>query len=275
MSAVAPRISPFRDPDLRVSPRSGFLAAPSEDDILYPESDGKPMADNTLQWDWMVMIVGELRELFAGQEIFVAGDLLWYPVEGNARISAAPDAMVVFGRPPGHRRSYLQWKESGLGPQVVFEVLSQSNTDDELDAKLNFYSRYGVEEYYVIDPDEKEVEGYVRRGERLGRIRKILGYISPRLGTRFEKSQGELLLLMPSGRPFQSRADRIGELMTEIRRNAQLAEEERSRAEVETERADAEKHRAEAEQTRADAESAAKLRLAAKLRELGVDPDAD
>ncbi len=272
MSTVAPSTARFRDADARGPQRSDFLAPPSEDDLLYPESDGKPMADNTLQWDWMVMIVGELRDLFAGQEVFVAGDLLWYPVQGQ-RISAAPDAMVVFGRPAGHRRSYLQWKEGGLGPQVVFEVLSHTNTDDELDAKLEFYERYGVEEYYIIDPDEMEVEGYVRRGERLGRIRKILGFTSPRLGIRFEKPQGELTLLMPSGLPFQSRADRVEELMLEIRQNAELAEGERSRAEAEMQRAETEKQRAETEKQRADAEHAAKLLLAAKLRELGVDPD--
>jgi hypothetical protein len=70
-------------------------------EAVYPDSDGKPMADFTLQWDWMVKIVGELREVFAGQTVFIAGDLLWYPVEGDPRIVTAPDALVVFDRPPG------------------------------------------------------------------------------------------------------------------------------------------------------------------------------
>ena len=42
-------------------------------DVVYPESDGKPMADNTLQWDWIVMIVEELRQQFAGQAPTSAG----------------------------------------------------------------------------------------------------------------------------------------------------------------------------------------------------------
>ena len=58
-------------------------------DVVYPESDGKPMADNTLQWDWMVKIVGELREQYAGQEVFVAGDLFWYPIEGDPKTVSA------------------------------------------------------------------------------------------------------------------------------------------------------------------------------------------
>ncbi len=105
-------------------------------DVVYPESDGKPMADNTLQWQWRAMIVEEPREQYAGQAVLVAGDLLWYPSEGEPRIHAAPDAMVAFGRPDGHRSSYLQWKEADIAPQVVFEVLSPSNSDEELDDKL-------------------------------------------------------------------------------------------------------------------------------------------
>ena len=74
-------------------------------DVVYPESDGKPIADKTLQWQRRVMIMEELREQFAGQAVLVAGDLLWYPSEGEPRIHATPDAMVAFGHPDGHRSS--------------------------------------------------------------------------------------------------------------------------------------------------------------------------
>ncbi len=186
-------------------------------DVVYPESDGKPLADNTLQWDWMVKIVGELRAMFAGREVFVAGDLFWYPVQGAPKIVTAPDAMIVFGRPAGNRGSYIQHREGDLAPQVVFEVLSPSNTDDELDCKLEFYDAHGVEEYYLIDPYDHLVTGYVRRGRRLGPIRKILGFTSPRLGIRFEIIDGELLIIGKTGRPFQSRAKRLAELTAKLR----------------------------------------------------------
>ncbi len=217
----------------------------SDLDVVYPESDGKPMADNTLQWEWMVLIVEELREQLAGQEVFVAGDLLWYPVEGQSRINAAPDAMVVFGRPAGHRKSYIQHSEDGLAPQVVFEVLSASNTDEELDAKLEFYERYGVEEYYVIDPAEHLVNAYVRRGARLNPIRKLTGFVSPRLGLRFEWIDGGLIIIGKSGRRFQKRLDRVEDLLENLGEERQNVERERRE----------------------------KQRLAAKLRELGIDPE--
>lgn len=235
--------------------------------VVYPESDGKPMADNTLQWDWMVKIVGELREQYAGQPVFVAGDLFWYPVEGDPRTVAAPDALVAFGRPPGYRGSYKQWEEGGVVPQVVFEVLSPGNTDEEMEAKLDFYERHGVEEYYFIDPYEEVYEAYHRRGDRLRPVRqsRLNGFVSPRLGVRFQTAGG-LKLFAPDGREFQAREERVQEIAEELRKTALAFEEERERRIEETRRADAE-HR------RADAERQARDVLAAKLRELGVNPD--
>ncbi|MFN3316640.1 MAG: hypothetical protein ACK40K_07495, partial [Raineya sp.] len=59
--------------------------------IVYPDSDGELMADNTKQFNWIVLIKEGLEALFAHrQDVFVAGDLLWYPVEGNPKIRKAP-----------------------------------------------------------------------------------------------------------------------------------------------------------------------------------------
>ena len=137
-----------------------------EDGIVYPDCDGEPMSDNSLQWDWMVKIVCELRVMFAGRQILVAGNLLWYPLKGQPKVRAAPDAFVVFGRPPGYRGSYIQWKEDDRPLNVVFEVLSPGNTPTEMALKFEFYERHGADEYYVIDPERKGVTGYVRDGDR-------------------------------------------------------------------------------------------------------------
>jgi Uma2 family endonuclease len=228
-------------------------------DVVYPESDGKPMADNTLQWDWIVRIVSELREVFAGQTVFVAGDLFWYPVRGNPRIVTAPDAVIAFGRPAGYRGSYKQWEEDNVAPQVVFEILSPNNTEEEMESKFLFYERHGVEEYYVIDPDEPTAYGYFRREGTLVPITRLSGYVSPRLGIRFELSPEEVHIFTPSGRPFQDRTDRVREIEEELRRTTEAIDQERLRA-VEAER------EAAVERTRNDA-------LRTRLRELGVDPD--
>ena len=82
--------------------------------IIYPEDDGQPMAENTLQFQWIVTIKEGLERAFRDRpDVFVAGDLLWYPTEGEPETRQAPDAMVVFGRPKGYRGSYRQWEEGG------------------------------------------------------------------------------------------------------------------------------------------------------------------
>jgi hypothetical protein len=53
--------------------------------IIYPDSDGKPMSDNTKQFRLIVLIKENLEILYAAiDDVFVAGDLLWHPVEGNS-----------------------------------------------------------------------------------------------------------------------------------------------------------------------------------------------
>src|SRR4051795_2534945 len=116
--------------------------------IDYPDSDGLPMSDNTLQFQWITTLVGGLEALFRDDpNVFVAGDLLWYPVEGDNVTRSAPDAMVAFGRPKGYRGSYKQWVEGGIAPQVVFEILSPGNRAGRMVRKFRFYERFGVEEY--------------------------------------------------------------------------------------------------------------------------------
>ena len=53
------------------------VGGPARQSIIYPESDGKPMADNTLQFRYIVTIQGGLDSMFAADpNVFVAGDLL-------------------------------------------------------------------------------------------------------------------------------------------------------------------------------------------------------
>ena len=76
------------------------------------------MSDTTLQFKWIVTIEGGLDALFIDDpDVFVAGDLLWYPTEGKPGIRSAPDVMVVFGRPKGDWGSYMQWGKTGLHPR--------------------------------------------------------------------------------------------------------------------------------------------------------------
>src|SRR5687767_4834787 len=98
---------------------------PTAEVIIYPESDGLPMADNDKQFRWIYTLYGNIAALFRDhQDVKVGGNMFWYPVEGNSEIRVAPDVYVVFGRPKGDRASYQQWNEDNVPMTVVFEVLS-------------------------------------------------------------------------------------------------------------------------------------------------------
>lgn len=218
------------------------IETPSKPEIIYPESDGKPMADNTKQFTWIVTIKENLEILFADvPDVFVAGDLLWYPVEGEPKICQAPDTMVVFGRPKGDRGSYKQWKEDNIPFQVVFEILSPNNTLKEMAKKLGFYNQYGVEEYYLYDPDKNDLTGWIRGKSELQVIEEINNWVSPRLQIRFDLTPTSLNIYRPDGQRFLT--------FLELEQRAKDAEQ-----------------RAEAAQARIQA-------LEARLREMGIDPN--
>lgn len=227
-----PSVAPARPPTSQLPPNN----------IHYPESDGQPMADNTKQFHYIVSIKSGFDALYRDNpNVFIAGDLLWYPVEGNNKIRQAPDVMLAYGRPKGDRGSYLQWAEGRIAPQIVFEVLSPGNRMTEMEKKRRFYEQYGVEEYYQYDPDRGDLVGWLRRDERFEVIEEMEGWVSPRAGVRFSLEEGELVLYQPDGQRFLTYLELLA-------------------------RAEAERQRAETEHQRAE-------RLAARLRELGVDPD--
>lgn len=220
-----------------------------QEPLEYPSSDGKPIADNTKQARWIISLYNNIRRYFLHKEVFIAADLLWYPVEGQPGISAAPDTMIVFGRPDGDRSSYRQWQEEGIAPQVVFEVLSPSNTPMEMFKKQHFYEQYGVEEFILIDPGKKEADPerfvpYLRVGDHLQATDfETVDWTSPHLGFRFRQEGDRVLIFYPDGSPFQT-FEEIGEEL------------------------EAEKQRAESEKQRADKAEQELEQLRAKLRDL-------
>ena len=220
----------------------------STNEIIYPDSDGQPMADNTLQFQWIVTIKENLELIYADTpDVFVAGDLLWYPVEGNNKIRQAPDALISFGRPKGYRGSYMQWKEDNIPPQVVFEVLSPGNRRTEMARKLLFYERYGVEEYYEYDPYDVELVGYQRRESGLEPLESVDGWVSPRLDVRFSLQPETLVIYRPDGSRFLTFVElgqQLSETSQQLSETSQQLEQSQSKA----------------------------ARLAARLEALGIDP---
>jgi len=212
--------------------------------LIYPESDGKPMGETTLQVKWIITLFNGLQGLFRDRNnVFVAADLFWYPKYADPTTVTAPDVMVVFGRPKWDRPSYKQWEEDNIPPQVVIEIQSPGIKVAELAEKFTFYRRYGVEEYYLYDPKAHHLSVWRRSGRKLVSVKDVNGWVSPRLKVRFEATSTEpLQIIRPDGGAVRTYL----ELLTENEVQRKRAEEANRRAAL----------------------------LAARLRELGVDPDA-
>jgi hypothetical protein len=137
-------------------------------------------------------------------------------------------------------------------------------------AKLRDYERYGVEEVYYYDPQDGQLRAWLRQDGQLKPVGRVEGWQSPRLKIRFRPKAGEMKIERPDGSAFES----FDEVTERAQRERERAQQERERAHQERQRAHQERQRAQQERQQAQQERERADRLAAKLRALGVDPDA-
>jgi Uma2 family endonuclease len=213
--------------------------------VIYPESDGKPMAENPTQGRVIRTLVCGFERLFDGRaDVFVVGDFFWYPVQGDSKTVAAPDVTVIADLPkPINSRamgSYQQWVFGGR-VMLAAEVLSPSNTWTEMARKHEFYEQFGVEEYWVFDPMDGELRVYLRDGERLREVAdSTTGWTSTTTGVSLAVEGFELLVRDVNGRLWLAPADeaiardeawsRIEEMERNSRRAARQAFEAEAEA---------------------------------------------
>lgn len=132
---------------------------------------------------------------------------------------------------------------------MVFEILPPGNALKEMAKKFRFYEQYGVEEYYLYNPDKVDLSGWLRSPTgQLDVIDEMGGWVSPRLQIRFEPSESGLQIFRPDGQPFLTFVE-----LEALRVQAQ------QRAEQAQQRAEQAERRAE--------------QFAERLRTLGIDPD--
>jgi len=158
----------------------------------------------------------------------------------------------------------------------VFEILSPGNTQDEMEKKLLFYDRHGVEEYYIYNPSNNQLRGWLRAEDGLDAIALMENWASPRLGIRFDLSGSQLQIYRPDGTRFFSYVE-ICQLLEEERQRAEVAEtalaEERQRAEVAETALAEERQRAEVAETVLEEERRRGQILVERLREMGINLD--
>jgi len=253
--------------------RAVVASLPSEPErALPPEGDGHRVPKKRA--------FEALDEFFRrrGRQVYLSSELpIYYPDEPMF----APDLLAVLDVEPHHRDKWTV-SEEGRGLDFVLEIHVSGDRAKDLEQNVERYARLGIPEYFVFLP---------RRGRLLGYRLESGGVYTPIVPQRgFWPSgvlgveltvEGDLLRFFVGDAPLPDARELIDRLSTMVdaavvraEEEARRAEEEARRAEDEARRAEDEARRAEDEARRAEDEARRAERYAAKLRELGVDPDA-
>jgi Uma2 family endonuclease len=195
-----------------------------DDPDLWPESDGKPMAENATNRIQMTNLIFALEQALAPRvRVCVGGNQMMYYDITDRRRHVSPDVYAALDIEPGIREKWQTWREGGLFPQVVFEITSKSTAKEDLGSKRALYARLGVEEYYIFDPAGKlrsPFQCFRRQGSQLDPVPIAHDSIySPALDLELCVVHSWLRVIDPAtGHPF---------LTPEEERQAHLAAEER------------------------------------------------
>jgi len=233
-----------------------------DEDIEYPTSDGRPMAESNLHRKVMADLIAALERHFLDEPLaWAGGNFLLYYEKGNPRASVSPDVVLVRGIEKWDRPLYKLWEE-GRPPDFVIEVTSSSTRREDLSAKKGLYERLGVSEYFLFDPTgdylNPRLQGYrLEQGRYLRLAQDPDGSLPSRITG---------LRLRPEGLNLRLIDARTGERLLWI------AEETAARQAAERKVEDAER-RAEVAERKAEAEAAARNRLEEELASLRAGLD--
>lgn len=228
----------------------------ADDTPSFPPPDlwsDEPPLESDLHRDQIDLLVRLIRWIFrpdgigGRSDVYIAGNLTVYysPNQKKSEFFRGPDVFAVLGTDPRRRRSWTVWHEGGQYPNIIIELLSDSTADVDRGEKKEIYqSIWRVPEYFWFDPVTLEFQGF----------QLIHGHY-------------EALNPNPQGQLWSQELgfylgihDRQLRLFTENGSLVPLPEEA------------AEERAEQAEQRADEAEQRAEI-LAARLRELGIDPD--
>jgi Uma2 family endonuclease len=240
--------------------------AHSQQEIIYPSSDGEPLAET---YDHLIAITTTLLILLKhleGQQATVLADQFLYYAQGFPRLRVAPDVMVILGVAPGGRDNYKTWVE-GQVPAVIFEMTSPGTRSQDEVEKKKLYESIGVAEYWQFDPRGEWIVEKLRGYRLVGDLERVY---MPIVDNRSNVLQ--LQLSVDQKIIAFHRLDNGVKLLTNDELNIALEQTEQ-RFETEMVARQQAEQRAEAESQRADLAAQRAEVLADRLRQLGLDPE--
>jgi Uma2 family endonuclease len=210
------------------------------EDVIFPPGDlysDEPPLETELHLRQIILLLKCLEWLWRDRnDFYVAGNLTIYysPQQRKSSDFRGPDFFVVLGTQRKTRKSWVVWQEEGKYPNVIIEILSPKTAIvDREDKKKIYQDTFRTPDYFWFDPDTLEFVGF----------HLVDGTYQP----LEPNSEGQLW--------SQQLGLYLGVIQQKLRfftAEGELVPTPEEVAESETQRAD---------------------RLAAKLRELNIDPD--
>ncbi len=277
---------------------------PDATDLLSDE----PEMESTLHFLQLALLVNCLEFLWTGRsDYFIGANLTIYFNRQQLKTKdfRGPDFFLVRDSDNRPRASWVVWEEDGKYPDLIIELLSDSTAEiDRVVKKKIYQERFRTPEYFWFSPDTMEFMGFhlvdgkyveIQPNDHGLRWSQVLGFYlgvhegqlryfrpdSSLAATVQEALQRTSQDAIEQAQAFLHEKARAEQALQQVSQETQRAEQalqqvsqETQRAEQETMRAEQEARRAEQETMRAVKETHRAERLATKLRELGIDPDA-
>jgi len=220
------------------------------ENVIFPPGDlysDEPPWETELHLEQIMLLLKCLKWLWRDRnDFYAAGNLTIYYSQNKRKTEdfRGPDFFVVLDTERKTRKSWVVWEEDGKYPHLILEILSEStaNIDRELKKKL-YQQTFRTPDYFWFDPYTLEFAGFhLVDGKYQPLEPNNQGHLwSQQLELYLGIHQGLLRYFTPEG-----------ELVPTPEEVAELAESERQQKEIALSRVE---------------------KLAAKLRELNIDPD--
>ncbi|MEM9220198.1 MAG: Uma2 family endonuclease [Cyanobacteria bacterium P01_F01_bin.150] len=271
---TAPTTNPIPNsptPQLPNSPTPQLPNSPTPqlpNDITFPPIDlysDEPPLESSLHLEQLLLLLACLNwEWKDRNDYFAGGNLTVYysPRQLKSEDFRGPDFFVALGTEKHPRKSWIVWEEGGKYPNIIIELLSDSTASTDRNLKKTIYQdTFRTPDYFWFSPDTQEFKGFhLVDGSYKALEPNEKGWLwSEQLQLFLGVYERQLRFFTPEG-----------DLVPTPEESAEAAVQQ---AETAVQQAEAATQQAEAAAQQAEAERQQKEKLAAKLRELGIDPD--
>ncbi len=267
------------------------LAPPQEisENVILPLGDlysDEPPVESELHLRQIILLFNCLEWLWRDRnDFYAAGNLTIYysRYQKKSQDYRGPDFFVVLGTSRKTRKSWVVWEEDGKYPHVIVEILSPKTAKIDKGFKKQLYQNtFRTPDYFWFDPYSLEFAGFhLLDGEYQAIPKNEREHLwSQQLGLYLGIYKRQLRFFTPDGQLVSTPEEVAKSECHEKELALQQVESERQEKELALQQVESERQekalaiaQVESErQEKALAIAKAEL-LAAKLRELNIDPE--